>query len=77
MFNNQISEEMVKMNIEPVKEIATELTDFFNEEAKWMELASSSINFSVPPFIGCMISDKDGKTIAIFEVFKGALEYIL
>ena len=65
------------MNIEPIKEITTELRDFFNEDAKCMELASSSINFSVPPFIGCMISDKDGKTIAIFEVFKGALEYFI
>ncbi len=68
---------MVKMNADPAIEITIELTDFFNEDAKWMELASSSINFSAPPFIGCMVSDKDGKTIAIFEVFKGALDYFI
>ena len=65
------------MIVESTIEITTELTDFFNEDAKWMELASSSITFSAPPFIGCMISDKDGKTIAIFEVFKGALDYFI
>lgn len=65
------------MNTEPAIVITTELTDFFNEDAKWMELASTSINFSAPTFIGCMISDKDGKTIAIFEAFKGALEYFI
>ncbi len=68
---------MAKMNTEPAIEITTELTDFLNEDAKWMELASSSINFSAPAFIGCMISDKDGKTIAIFELFKGALDYFI
>ena len=65
------------MNTEPVLVMTTELTDFFNEDAKWMELALSSFNFSAPAFIGCMISDKDGKTIAIFELFKGALEYFI
>ena len=68
---------MAKMNTEPAIEITNELTNFFDEDAKWMELASSSINFSAPPFIGCMISDKDGKTIAIFELFKGALDYFI
>jgi hypothetical protein len=77
MYNHKISKEMIKMTVEPTIEITTELTDFFNEDAKWMELASSSINFSAPAFIGCMISDKDGKTIAIFEVFKSALEYFI
>jgi len=65
------------MNTEPVIVITTELADFFNEDAKWMELASSSFNLSAPTFIGCMISDKDGKTIAIFEAFNGALEYFI
>ena len=64
------------MNTEPAIEITTELSDFFNEDAKWMELASS-FKFSAPAFIGCMISDKDGKTIAIFELFKGALDYFI
>ena len=68
---------MAKMNTEPENDISIELTDFLNEDAKWMELASSFINFSAPPFIGCMISDKNGKTIAIFELFKGALEYFI
>jgi hypothetical protein len=68
---------MAKMNTEPAIEITIELTDFFNEDAKWMELASSSYNFNAPAFIGCMISDKDGKTIAIFELFKGALDYFI
>ena len=65
------------MKTEPVLVITTELTDFFNEDAKWMELALSSFNFSAPAFIGCMISDKNGKTVAIFELFKGALEYFI
>ncbi len=65
------------MKTEPVLVMTTELTDFFNEDAKWMELALSSFNFSAPAFIGCMISDKNGKTVAIFELFKGALEYFI
>ena len=65
------------MSTEPVLVMTTELTDFFNEDAKWMELALSSFNFSAPAFIGCMISDKNGKTVAIFELFKGALEYFI
>ena len=68
---------MAKMNTETAIEITTELTGFFNKDAKWMELASSSFNYTAPPFIGCMISDKDGKTIAIFELFKGALDYFI
>ena len=65
------------MNTEPATVISTELADFFNEDAKWMELASSNFNFNAPTFIGCVISDKNGKTIAIFEAFKGALEYFI
>jgi len=34
-------------------------------------------DFSPPPFIGCLISDKDGKTIASFEVYKGVLEFFI
>ncbi|MCK4779532.1 MAG: hypothetical protein KAT57_05060 [Candidatus Lokiarchaeota archaeon] len=32
---------------------------------------------SPPPFIGCLISDKDGIRIASFEVYKGALEFFI
>ncbi|MBN1802540.1 MAG: hypothetical protein JW891_13595 [Candidatus Lokiarchaeota archaeon] len=31
----------------------------------------------IPPFIGCFISDKDGKTLLRFEIFEGALENYL
>ncbi len=65
------------MKTKPVLVMTTELTDFFNEDAKWMELASSNFNFNAPTFIGCVISDKNGKTVAIFELFKGALEYFI
>ena len=34
-------------------------------------------DFSPPPFIGCLLSDKDGKTIALFEVYKDALEFYI
>ncbi|MFW9988239.1 MAG: hypothetical protein ACFFC3_06250 [Candidatus Odinarchaeota archaeon] len=34
-------------------------------------------DFSPPPFIGCILSDKEGKTIALFESHKGALEFYL
>lgn len=34
-------------------------------------------DFSPPPFIGCLISDKDGIRIASFEVYKGALEFYI
>ena len=31
----------------------------------------------VPPIVGCMIADKDGKTILKFEAFQGAFSYYL
>ena len=31
----------------------------------------------VPPVIGCLISDKDGKSIISFEVFKGAIQFFM
>lgn len=31
----------------------------------------------IPPFIGCLIADKDGKTLLRFEIFEGALCYFL
>ncbi|MFX1275435.1 MAG: hypothetical protein ACFFBP_13945 [Promethearchaeota archaeon] len=32
---------------------------------------------NIPPFIGCLIADKDGKTLLRFEIFEGALYYFL
>ena len=34
-------------------------------------------DFSPPPFIGCLLSDKNGKTLALFEVYKDALEFYI
>ena len=31
----------------------------------------------VPPIIGCIISDKDGKNIAVFEIFHNALNHYI
>lgn len=31
----------------------------------------------IPPVIGCLISDKDGKSIVSFEIFKGAIQYFM
>ena len=35
------------------------------------------VNNDIPPFIGCLIADKDGKTLIKFEIFSGALEFYL
>ncbi len=32
---------------------------------------------NIPPVIGCLISDKDGKSIVSFEVFKGAIQFFM
>ncbi|MFX1500185.1 MAG: hypothetical protein ACFFDH_04380 [Promethearchaeota archaeon] len=37
----------------------------------------SIYDLSPPPFIGCILSDREGKTIALFESYKGALEFYL
>jgi hypothetical protein len=34
-------------------------------------------NDDLPPFIGCLIADKDGKTLIKFEIFSGALDFYL
>lgn len=42
-------------------------------------LSSNQIPFQdkIPPVIGCLISDKDGKSIVSFEVFKGAIQFFM
>ena len=42
-------------------------------------LSSNQIPFEdkIPPVIGCLISDKDGKAIVSFEVFKGAIQFFM
>ena len=32
---------------------------------------------NLPPFLGALIADKDGKTLLRFEIFEGALNYFL
>jgi len=34
-------------------------------------------NDDLPQFIGCLIADKDGKTLLKFEIFSGALDFYL
>lgn len=34
-------------------------------------------DFNLPPFIGCFVADKNGKTLLRFEIFSGALEFYL
>lgn len=42
-------------------------------------LSSNQVPFQdkIPPVIGCLISDKDGKSIVSFEVFKGAIQFFM
>ena len=47
------------------------------EENYYMNMDSDFPNEKIPPFIGCMISDKEGKILVTFEIVKGALENII
>ncbi len=49
----------------------------YYEENYYMDIDSDFSNEKIPPFIGCTISDKDGKTLVTFEIVKGALENII
>jgi hypothetical protein len=40
-------------------------------------LVERTINDDLPPFIGCLIADKDGRTLLKYEIFSGALEFYL
>jgi len=40
-------------------------------------LVEKTTNVDLPPFIGCLIADKDGKTLLRYEIFSGALEFYL
>jgi hypothetical protein len=31
----------------------------------------------IPPLIGCLVSDKDGKSLISFEIFEGAIQYFI
>ena len=38
------------------------------------------LNFSkleIPPFLGCFVADKNGKTLIKFEIFEGALDFFI
>lgn len=44
--------------------------------AEEFNLSNKSIHTNeIPPIIGCLISDKEGKSIVSFEIFKGAIRY--
>jgi len=69
---------LIQLN-KQIVELKKMITDssVYCEENYYMDIDSDFSNEKIPPFIGCMISDKDGKTIAIFELFKGDLEYFI
>lgn len=35
------------------------------------------IHDEIPPLIGCLISDKDGKSLVSFEIFEGAIQHLM
>jgi len=57
--------------------IANDSLELNTQENKKDFYFNDENDFSPPPFIGCLLSDKDGKTLASFEVYKGALEFFI
>ena len=57
--------------------IANDSIEINTQENKKDFYFDAKKDFSPPPFIGCLLSDKDGKTLASFEVYKGALEFYI
>lgn len=48
------------------------LEDYSNEK-----LGLNVSKSGIPPFLGCFVADKNGKTLIKFEIFEGALDFFL
>ena len=75
IYIQKISFNYLKIDSEILKMIANVSMDLNAQENKKDLHYNAKEDFSPPPFIGCLISDKDGIRIASFEVYKGALEF--
>ena len=53
------------------------ITNHFNTEIHENLKDFISNQQNLPPFIGCLIADKDGRCLIKLEIFEGALTYYL
>jgi len=52
-------------------------TSIYCDKDFYLNPCESPFPRQAPPVIGCLISDKDGKSIVSFEVFKGAIKFFM
>ena len=52
-------------------------TSIYCGEDFYLNSEKEGFKDNIPPVIGCLISDKDGKSIVSFEVFKGAIQFFM
>jgi len=52
-------------------------TSIYCSEDFYLSSNQNPFQDKIPPVIGCLISDKDGKSIVSFEVFKGAIQFFM
>jgi hypothetical protein len=52
-------------------------TSIYCGENYFHRVDKEEIYDEIPPLIGCLISDKDGKSLVSFETFEGAIQYFV
>jgi hypothetical protein len=57
--------------------ISNDLKSIILDDNKCEKIPSRLSKFEIPPFLGCFIADKTGKTILKFEIIENALEFFL
>lgn len=60
-----------------ITSISDELKSIVIEDSDYEKLSSNLSETEIPPFLGCFLADKNGKTILKFEIFENALDYFL
>jgi len=68
-------EEITYLKLQNLDEI--EKLEGILEIGRNVSLEEKPIKDKIPYFMGCLVSDKEGKTLLTFEIYEGALEYFL
>ena len=60
-----------------ITSISDDLKSMILDNSKCKKIESNLSKLEIPPFLGCFIADKTGKTIVKFEIFEKSLEFFL
>ncbi len=65
------------VTIRMITTISNDLKSVFLEDYTCEKLGLILSKLEIPPFLGCFVADKNGKTLIKFEIFEGALDFFI